>query len=791
VTRDGRLLQLEDITVVIGEATFSLDGELNNFPDLNNARLEFDLHGDDAVKFRELVGIRGVAEGAFEASGSIRANPDGRDEVTLNMQTAVGRVEGSGTLGPGPGYAGTEAEVRIEGHNAKQLFDGYGISGFAPDPFTLESTFTIENQGLLFERGVLATLGEDRMEVSGFVSLVDGAQGTDIQVRASGEDLSQFAPLAGLDLPVAAQPYTLDSGFRITPEGFRIDGLSGRVGPNDIRLDGLLTRNPGLSGSDFTFALEGPDLETLIRDTAGYDVPANEFSLSGHLRQFGDSMRLDDLALDIGALQARAALELPEPYDGSRLKFRLNASGPDVNALVPEVDGLELQPNPFEILADISLQDGRWTYRDSRMTVGEASLRVDGSADLLPEPRDGDLNLALQVPGLARIGTWRGYPLEDIPVSLTAHLIGEPQRARLDSLRAQLGATDLDGQFSWSTEGPVPYLELTTRSQHIDLRQILDSVVPRKTEQDAARDADGDGRMIPDVPFPYDDLRKVNARADIHAQSFRGFAEVTYNWQLRGRLQDTAIHIDHWQAEGYQGQANLSGSLAPQADGPARLDLALDIDGLVLDLSRDENVDPASMPTLNVEVDVEGRGDDLRAVAATLNGHVYADSGPGEIPDSVLSFLDRGLLDQIFSAIFPANEDTVTHLQCFATRLEITDGEMRASPGAALVTDKVQMISKGTIDLETERLSLDFETHPTKAYKANISEVLVNPFVKISGTLADPQLTLDAPKAALFSGAAIATAGLSILAKGLLDRMTQSPDPCGEFMKDGEKSSKR
>ena len=99
-----------------------------------------------------------------------------------------------------------------------------------------------------------------------------------------------------------------------------------------------------------------------------------------------------------------------------------------------------------------------------------------------------------------------------------------------------------------------------------------------------------------------------------------------------------------------------------------------------------------------------------------------------------------------------------------------------------LVTDKIQMVSKGTINLATEEISLTFDTYPTKFYKANVSEVLINPFVKISGTLAKPELAFDAGQV----GLAAATAGLSILAKSLIARLSAASDPCAKFLEEGE-----
>jgi hypothetical protein len=63
---------------------------------------------------------------------------------------------------------------------------------------------------------------------------------------------------------------------------------------------------------------------------------------------------------------------------------------------------------------------------------------------------------------------------------------------------------------------------------------------------------------------------------------------------------------------------------------------------------------------------------------------------------------------------------------------------------------------------------------------------LVNPFVKLSGTFAKPALTIDPEGALVEGGAAVATAGLSILAKRFKQRFLDDKDACGKALKDAE-----
>jgi hypothetical protein len=58
----------------------------------------------------------------------------------------------------------------------------------------------------------------------------------------------------------------------------------------------------------------------------------------------------------------------------------------------------------------------------------------------------------------------------------------------------------------------------------------------------------------------------------------------------------------------------------------------------------------------------------------------------------------------------------------------------------------------------------------------------------VSGTLANPVLSLDPESALIQGGAAVATGGISILAKGFIDRYLSSKDPCGDAYKNADES---
>ena len=102
------------------------------------------------------------------------------------------------------------------------------------------------------------------------------------------------------------------------------------------------------------------------------------------------------------------------------------------------------------------------------------------------------------------------------------------------------------------------------------------------------------------------------------------------------------------------------------------------------------------------------------------------------------------------------------------TLIETITGGFR--PGSRGVT---------SLDLKSERFNTTVRTTPERALSISAGE-LVNPYVQVVGTLAAPRLAVDETGLLITGGAAVATGGLSILARGIWDRLARSRDPCGQ-----------
>jgi hypothetical protein len=113
---------------------------------------------------------------------------------------------------------------------------------------------------------------------------------------------------------------------------------------------------------------------------------------------------------------------------------------------------------------------------------------------------------------------------------------------------------------------------------------------------------------------------------------------------------------------------------------------------------------------------------------------------------------------------------------------DVSDGMVNVFP-VIIQTDQVTILSQGVIDLDTEKIDFSFHTKTRKGLGLSVG-MLINPFIRVGGNLASPVLELDPAGSAIKGGLAVATAGLSLVAKSVSDRFLSSKNPCGDALKD-------
>jgi len=170
-------------------------------------------------------------------------------------------------------------------------------------------------------------------------------------------------------------------------------------------------------------------------------------------------------------------------------------------------------------------------------------------------------------------------------------------------------------------------------------------------------------------------------------------------------------------------------------------------------------------------------------VAASLNGKLRAYFGSGQFDNARFDRLFTGFFNELLSALNPLTKTSeYTQLDCAVFAADAKAGLVKAFP-MVYHSEMLTMISEGSLDLNTEKIDFAFHNKPRKGIGIS-SATLINPLIKLGGTLTAPATVMDPAGTLASGGLAVATMGISVLAKGMTDRFLSSTDPCGDAHKE-------
>lgn len=781
LARAGEQLDAEDVTLVIGDTELDLSASMTQFPHFRDARVSLQVAGPDVAAFRGLLKLPGIAEGPFRAELDVQPVPAGLDLVKGHLETALGTLDLSGTISEAEGYVGSEATLRLAGDDAGQILSVAGVEGFEGQAFVLEAELVVDDDHLQISSARLEGLLAAVLEASGDIGFEPLGPKTAVQLRLRGEDLATTVGDRGVDWPLGSGAFDLSARLDPEPGGVRIEGLEGKVGRSSLQAQGLIPLEADLAGLDLTLSSEGPSLENLLADTVQLDVPAVAWRVATRLRRVDDRFRIEDLEGGVARIGFEGALDLPWPPDGTAGRFNLQAQGPDLAGALPRVLAFQPAAAPFELSVSGDLADGYWRFEPSHLTLLDARVDLEGRFHRLPDFDDTDLKLSARAPDLSTLGAWNEQPLPAVPLRFDSHLTGSHTDLSFDTLRLESGDSSLEGRVRYSIAAETPYLDLDLASPYLDLRGVMPP--PEDVDESTPPEAEpgeppADGRLIPDWPLPLERLEVLDADVTVAIEELVMHRRIINDLEIEAGLQDGALTIERYHSLGRSGNLEAGGGLTPLGDGRADITFWLRTRDFVLDREAWREADPATLPRFNVHLDWRAQGADLRALAASLDGKFSVVGSEGQLPGTGLGALNLGLMQQMATILVPGYSlDQPTELRCFAVNLEARQGLVSAEPMAALSTNRLLVQSTGTINLADESMNLGFKSTPTKLLSLNFAEML-NPFVRIRGTMAAPQVELDPAGTLVYGGAAAATGGLSILAKGLWDRIRGSEKPC-------------
>lgn len=453
--------------------------------------------------------------------------------------------------------------------------------------------------------------------------------------------------------------------------------------------------------------------------------------------------------------------------------------------MVPALKDMKVPPlGPLDAKVRVTGTVPKIALGDIKVSIGKAGqvlATVDGKIADAMAAKGFDLAIKVEAKDAQAFAAAAGQTIPKMPpLDVAARIKDSGQGYVVDPLSVRAGASDISGNVNLSLKGKRPDAVVRLSSKTLDLKELLP---PAKDAKPAAKTPPKDGRVFPADPLPLDALKAADA--DVSASVGRlvlpnGMAanDVQVRIALKdGRLQVAPASLGIGGGK-IDADVRLDGSRSPAA-------LSVKLDGKNIDwgqlLKQMEVTDAVVDSKAETHVQLQGNGGSVRALMAGLNGEVRIVVGKGRLHNKALDAIGGDIGTQVFSAVNPfAKKEEFTELQCGVVLFKIKDGMAVADRGIAAETGKVNVAGSGDINLKTEGISFSVKPQAKEGLGINLSDSVAS-MVKITGTLAEPKVGLDAlgaAQAAVGAGAAIATMGLSVVAKSLLEKTTGDANPC-------------
>lgn len=786
VKRVGGTLNISELALNIGGTQLKLDALLTNFPSLDASRIKLDIDGDDIVQFRELIGIPGIATGPFDLTANLDVTTEDIELIQVDLKTSLGQASVSGTLGDGPKYIGSKFQLHLDGDNAHALVSALGIDAIPEQPFNMNASIEIVDNGLQLENTQLEYEGI-KLGIDGKLNFADQLLGSGLDFKLQGSNLSSLGNFNvigdSLDIFVPGQAYQASGQLTFVNNGWQLNTVSGNIGQTELDFDGLVSNQTGLRGSNLRFSIKGPSLNQLLLEQDKLTLPPGSYQSSGHLALTKDRLKIDDFNFENDQAHAELALDLGWPVS-ERIDAGFNVSlwGDDIRYLLPKFDMFEADIAAFKLNAVGQKQAGQISLKTFKADIGNLQILMIGEIGDEPDSENADVTFSIVSDDLSRLGKLNGDYLPAMGLDFKTDFKGNASQFVLSNLIVSLGESQLEGNLDVALNRPKPQYKFTARSNYIDIRPYLDSDDSVDAEDETA-DTKDQQFMIPAIPLPLEALAVADISVSLHISELQHHKDSIKNLIFETELKAGSLNISEYSFEGPKGTFKTSLSIQPTGANQANVNIDLSADNLALNLSGLPKEKLHDIPAMSLDFHASGRGSDTRQVAGSLNGEFYLETSGGTLAGVDLSILDTFILDEIFGLLMPKSDaEKDLTLKCAATILKIENGLIKTDPAFAFTTDKIEVITKGTLDLKTEKMNFNFNATPTNALKISAGE-LFNPYILIGGTLSKPQVGIDPTKVLLHGGAAIGTAGISILAKGFIDRVSNAMPICEEMQK--------
>ena len=785
--QDGYLVR--NFEAVVDDDVFRVNGHIGDDPLAGETHFDIDFSGSHFGS--SVMALGGSADhlpkGAYYLKGGVQK----QDEKLMlqGIHAAIGDHEEyqfqlSGFLTPREEFVDSQVTVQAQGASLAALAELAGQQGVPDVPFDLSVKVRRRLSSTYFKKGIFES-GSVLVEFAGHVGDKPLEDDMALTFNASVPRMKNVIAEFGISVDMLPDGDLVVSGSVRQKTGkISAPRFDASFGGAKLRVSGDIGQLPSLAGTKLSFELDGEDLSRLLPPGVSGESLAHAFAASGRVSLDNNELEVRRFRANVGHTMASGNFVFSlDPFLGSG-RFSVKADSPDVYQLVPKLQEVAVpQVAKFKYRGSGNWADNFWRFDHSKLQLGEGYIEISGSLDGPPSFERTELDVEWLASSVRNLSVIAGRELPDHPLRLKARLVGTRDVMTMEDFDLTFGESDLHGHFTIRA-GDVPAIKIDAKSQLFDISGYL----PEPEKEPQAETPVTDHKVIPDTPLPLEMLRSIDADIDIKIDEMRTRSLQVLELELQALVSAGALEIQNLSYASLRGgYLKVSADLIPNESGGADLTLAADGKDLVMGFRAKTEQELQQLPLLDLRAELAASGETIRDLASSLDGYIRVVGGAGRVPTGSHALFTQDFATEVISAINPfTRSDPYTNVDCTVVLLHFDRGVVEGSPAVVRQTDKLRIFANTRIDLKDEILDADFKIVPQKGLGLSISN-LVNPYIKLTGTMGKPSLVVDPESVLIEGGVAVATAGLSILAKSFRDRFLSEKDPCGKALAEDDK----
>ncbi len=427
---------------------------------------------------------------------------------------------------------------------------------------------------------------------------------------------------------------------------------------------------------------------------------------------------------------------------------------------------------------DLADPDGSLGLENLKIELVDSNLLTASLEGIVDDIVEGDgfkFQAALNVPDPAALGQVLGIQAIDVaPVAFTGKMSGDYKVIQSDGA-FKVGQTAFSGILTGNLAGERPGLKARLTSPRLYFADFgfapePDGVVDE--EQAIPPAMRTTQPVFSDTPLPFEVLKAVDLDLVIELDELDGVSLDIDKAALHVVLANGVLTIDTLRFNLVNGSMQVQ-AVVDSTPAKPMLHFEMMIDDL--DLGDFLGQVDANVP-LDGEFDlimtVESVGRSPAELADSLKGQVDLAIERGEIRTKLFAFTALDLGSWLFAR---STRRGYSELNCFVARFHIVDGEAE-SVMLMVDTTNVRMLGDGVIELDDERIKLDF----TPRAKRRRIVKLTTPF-SLEGPLSAPQLQVNTSRAAKRTLAEVVLTPINLLGRLLplvSDHNKDLDNPC-------------